>query len=164
MKIIISKSQWQEMGIKANWIKKANISAAEIIDSIKNKKNEYFSYRHFCSSNMADYSLMKSTIEDLVAVYGIDETVAADIVQALTHEDKVASCNCNQISQISQVNQTKIVKLADDTDKMVQDILSSLPPNLLMKAKKKWGKDLERNIIPYIGQEEGLTQDLVLMD
>jgi hypothetical protein len=57
----------------------------EIINSILKGENPYFSYKHFLSSNMSDYSLMKGTIEDLRDVYDIDELVAADIVQKLTH-------------------------------------------------------------------------------
>ena len=34
---------------------------------------------------MADYTLMSTTIEDMVAVYDINEVEAADIIQSLTH-------------------------------------------------------------------------------
>lgn len=59
----------------------------EIIQSIKRDDNPYFGYRHFHSSNMSDYTMMKGTIEDLTDVYDIDEQEAASIVQALTHDD-----------------------------------------------------------------------------
>jgi hypothetical protein len=89
MKIKMSKSQWERIGKKAGWMKVAQHakenSINEIIDSIRNKKNEYFSYSHFDTSNMSDYSMMSDTIGDLVAVYGIGEEQAAEIVQALTH-------------------------------------------------------------------------------
>ena len=130
MKIVISKSQWEEMGKKAGWMKTAalysgtpcpkcgcaehsilnpshpiinecakckyqwnpdniktaqKVDIAEIIKSIKERRNEYFSYNHFSTSNMSDYSLMQSTIEDLVSLYGINEVDAGEIVQALTH-------------------------------------------------------------------------------
>jgi len=57
----------------------------EIIDSIIKGENEYFGYEHFDSSNMADYTLMSTTIEDLVSVYPINEVEAADIIATLTH-------------------------------------------------------------------------------
>ena len=93
MKIKISKSQWEGIGKKAGWISKpenknikvAKVDVEEIIKSIMEKRNQYFSYRHFCASNMADYSLMSSTIEDLASVYGINEIEAGEIVQKLTH-------------------------------------------------------------------------------
>ena len=58
----------------------------QIIKDIRSGKDKYFSYGHFHSSNMADYDTMKYTIEDIVAVYGISEVEAADIIQALTHD------------------------------------------------------------------------------
>lgn len=88
MKITLSKSQWQQIGKKAGWIKTANCSISEIIKSIKENTNKFWDYDHFCSRNMSDYTLMKSTIEDLVAVYGISEEEAAAIVQSLTHKNK----------------------------------------------------------------------------
>ena len=86
MKIILSKKNWEEMGRKAGWMKKANVDISEIIKSIKENTNKFWNYGHFCSRNMTDYTLMKSTIEDLVAVYGISEEEAAIIVQSLTHK------------------------------------------------------------------------------
>jgi len=88
MKIKLSKRQWEEAGRKAGWIKVAEQdtpTSEEIIESILKKENPYFSYKHFSLSNMSDYTLMKSTIEDLSNVYNIDEVVAAEIVQKLTH-------------------------------------------------------------------------------
>lgn len=61
------------------------MNTSEIIESIKNGTNELWSYEHFHSSNMADYTLMSCTISDLVGIYGIDEAEAVDIIQALTH-------------------------------------------------------------------------------
>ena len=61
------------------------MNAEEIIDSIVAGENEYFDHAHFHSSNMADYTLMSTTIEDLVSVYPINEVEAADVVQSLTH-------------------------------------------------------------------------------
>ena len=87
-KLKISKKEWKDIGKKAGWMKKAQQdtpTTEEIIDSILKGENPYFSYKHFLSSNMSDYSLMKGTIEDLRDVYDIDELVAADIVQKLTH-------------------------------------------------------------------------------
>lgn len=60
----------------------------EIINSIKENKNKYFGYSHFSASNMADYTLMKSAIEDLSGVYDISYEDAGAIVQALTHPDE----------------------------------------------------------------------------
>lgn len=57
----------------------------DIIKGITDGTDEYFGYAHFDASNMADYTLMSSTIEDMVNVYGIGEHDAADIIQALTH-------------------------------------------------------------------------------
>jgi hypothetical protein len=57
----------------------------EIIQGIMDGTDEYFGYAHFDASNMADYTLMSTTIEDIVNVYGIEPSEAADIVQALTH-------------------------------------------------------------------------------
>jgi len=88
MKIKLSKSQWELIGKTAGWIKTANISISEIIQSIKENRNQYFSYKHFCSENMSDYTLMQSTVNDLADVYGISEEDAADIVQSLTHGDE----------------------------------------------------------------------------
>ena len=47
--------------------------------------DEYFGYSHFDASNMADYTLMNSTISDMVTVYGINEVEAAEIISTLTH-------------------------------------------------------------------------------
>ena len=47
--------------------------------------DEYFGYSHFDSSNMADYTLMSTTIEDIASVYGISEEEAGEIVANLTH-------------------------------------------------------------------------------
>ena len=61
----------------------------DIIVNIKSGKDPYFGYSHFDVSNMADYDIMQNTINDMVAVYDIEETQAADIVQALTHGESV---------------------------------------------------------------------------
>ena len=58
---------------------------SKIIQDIKSGEDEYFGYGHFHTSNMSDYTLMSSTIGDMVAVYNINEVEAADIIQALTH-------------------------------------------------------------------------------
>jgi hypothetical protein len=91
MKITLSKKQWEFVGKQAGWMKKAQddgeVSVTGIIDSIRNNTNEYFGYGHFHTSNMADYTMMSSTMQDLVDVYGIDESQASEIVQALTHGD-----------------------------------------------------------------------------
>lgn len=57
----------------------------EIIKSILDNSNQYFGYSHFDKSNMADYTLMSTTIEDITSVYDINEVEAMDIVQYLTH-------------------------------------------------------------------------------
>lgn len=56
-----------------------------IIDEIIAGENKYFSYSHFVVSNMSDYTLMSTTIQDLTAVYDINEVEAAEVVQSLTH-------------------------------------------------------------------------------
>jgi len=66
-------------------------AVVEIIQSIKEGKNKYFGYSHFSASNMADYTLMKSAIEDLVSVYNISYEDGGAIVQALTHPDENAT-------------------------------------------------------------------------
>lgn len=88
--IKISKRQWEFIGKQAGWMKKSQDdndtpNTAEIIASIKDGSNTYFGYSHFDESNMADYTLMSTTIRDLRDVYGISEEDAADIVQSLTH-------------------------------------------------------------------------------
>lgn len=57
----------------------------KIIKDIIDEKDNNFCYSHFDKSNMADYTLMASTISDLVYCYGISETEAADIITYLTH-------------------------------------------------------------------------------
>jgi len=57
----------------------------EIQDRIIKGTDKYFGYSHFDASNMADYTLMSSTIEDMVAVYHINEVEAAEIISYLTH-------------------------------------------------------------------------------
>lgn len=57
----------------------------QIKEDIISGKDEYFGYSHFDASNMADYTLMSTTIEDMVAVYGINEVEAAEIIEYLTH-------------------------------------------------------------------------------
>ena len=87
MKITLSKQQWELIGRKTGWMKIAEKqSLLKIINDIKTGTDKYFSYGHFDSSNMADYSMMSDTIRDMVSVYGISEEEAADIVQALTHK------------------------------------------------------------------------------
>lgn len=63
----------------------AIMKTKEIIKSIVEGKNEYFGYSHFDASNMADYTLMSCTINDLASVYDINEVQAAEIIQSLTH-------------------------------------------------------------------------------
>ena len=65
--------------------KKNKKSVAQIIAGIRSGTDEYYDVGHFHSSNMADYGMMSDTINDMCAVYGIEESQAADIVQALTH-------------------------------------------------------------------------------
>ena len=57
----------------------------DIEERIIAKEDKYFGYGHFDKSNMADYTLMSTTIEDMVAVYNIDEVEAAEIITHLTH-------------------------------------------------------------------------------
>jgi hypothetical protein len=57
----------------------------DVIKGIVDNTDNYFGYAHFHSSNMVDFTLMSATIEDMVAVYGINEVEAADIIQALVH-------------------------------------------------------------------------------
>ena len=58
----------------------------KIVEDIICKRDPYFGYAHFHASNMADYTLMSTTISDMCQVYDIEESQAAEIVQALTHE------------------------------------------------------------------------------
>jgi hypothetical protein len=64
---------------------KEKTKVEKIQEDIISGKDSYFGYAHFHSSNMADYTLMSSTISDMVQVYEIEESQAAEIVQALTH-------------------------------------------------------------------------------
>ena len=57
----------------------------KIMDNIINGTDEYFGYSHFHASNMADYTLMSATIEDMVSVYDINEIQAGEIISLLTH-------------------------------------------------------------------------------
>lgn len=57
----------------------------DIVKNILDGTDKYFGYAHFDASNMADYTLMSSTINDMVAVYDINECQAVDVIQALTH-------------------------------------------------------------------------------
>ncbi len=60
----------------------------EIAKRIKTGDDKYFGYSHFDASNMADYSLMSSTIEDMMSVYDIDEDEAAALIMMLTHNEE----------------------------------------------------------------------------
>jgi hypothetical protein len=64
---------------------KDNTKVEKIIKDIISGQDSYFGYAHFHASNMADYTLMSSTISDMCQVYEIEESQAAEIVQALTH-------------------------------------------------------------------------------
>lgn len=57
----------------------------QLIDSIFNNNNEYFSYNHFIINNMQDYTLMKSAIEDITSVYNIEPSEAVEVLEALIH-------------------------------------------------------------------------------
>jgi hypothetical protein len=57
----------------------------KIIAEIRAGTDKFFGVAHFHNSNMADYTLMSSTIEDMVAVYDINEVEAGEIIQALTY-------------------------------------------------------------------------------
>jgi len=57
----------------------------KIIEDIISGEDNYFGYAHFHISNMADFTLMSSTISDMVAVYNIREEDAIEIIKALTH-------------------------------------------------------------------------------
>lgn len=65
---------------------KEKTKVKRIIEDILSGQDSYFGYAHFHASNMADYTLMSSTISDMCQVYDIEESQAAEIVQALTHE------------------------------------------------------------------------------
>jgi hypothetical protein len=65
---------------------KSNI-LTDIIDSIRSGTNQYWGLGHFHISNMSDYDMMSSTVDDLVSIYDINELQAADIISALTHGD-----------------------------------------------------------------------------
>jgi len=67
-------------------VKEEKKSVEDIIAGIKAGTDEYFSYGHFDTSNMADYTLMSSTISDMESVYGISPEEGAEVVQALTHK------------------------------------------------------------------------------
>ncbi len=60
----------------------------EVIKSIESGEDQYFGVAHFHVSNMADYTLMSTTISDMVGVYDINEEEAVQIIEALTHGDK----------------------------------------------------------------------------
>jgi len=70
-----------------------NVTKDQIIKDIMDGTDLYFGYAHFDSSNMADYTLMSTTISDMVSVYGIREEEAAEIVQELTHDHDVYKKN-----------------------------------------------------------------------
>jgi hypothetical protein len=57
----------------------------KIREDIISGKDKFFGYAHFHSSNMADYTLLSSTISDMVSVYDIEESQAAEIITMLTH-------------------------------------------------------------------------------
>jgi len=61
------------------------IMVNKIVNEVLKAKNKYFDYAHFDSSNMADFTLMSTTISDLVSVYPIDEVEAGEIISQLTH-------------------------------------------------------------------------------
>jgi hypothetical protein len=62
-------------------------SVEKIIEDIKSGADDAFGYSHFDVSNMADYSLMSNTIQDMVDCYGISHEDGVTIVQALTHDE-----------------------------------------------------------------------------
>ena len=64
---------------------KVNDKVNKIVEDITSGQDKYFGMGHFHISNMTDYTLMSSTIEDMINVYDINEVQAADIIQALTH-------------------------------------------------------------------------------
>ncbi len=64
---------------------KEKTKVEKIIGDIISGQDSYFGYAHFHSSNMEDYTLMSSTIEDMCAVYDINEAEAAEIISQLTH-------------------------------------------------------------------------------
>ena len=57
----------------------------KIIGDITAGRDKFFGLGHFHNSNMADYTLMSNTINDMVAVYDIDEVEAGLIIEALLH-------------------------------------------------------------------------------
>jgi len=58
----------------------------DIVEQIKSSTDPYFGYGHFHVSNMADYTLLSNTINDMLSVYDITEEEAMVIIQKLTHE------------------------------------------------------------------------------
>ena len=67
---------------------KETIRIEEIKQNIIEGKDKFFSFGDFVESNMADYGTFQYTVEDLSAVYGINEADAAGIVMELTHPNK----------------------------------------------------------------------------
>lgn len=63
--------------------------ARELIDEIRNNKNKWFDYSHFDVSNFPDYESIKTAVEDIVSVYNISESDAAEVVNSLIHGEKV---------------------------------------------------------------------------
>jgi len=58
---------------------------SRITDNIINGKDEHYSYSHFDCSNMADYTLLSTTAQDMAEVYNISVSQAIGIIQYLTH-------------------------------------------------------------------------------
>jgi len=63
--------------------------ARELIDEIRNNKNKWFNYSHFDVSNFPDYESIKTAVEDLVSVYNISDSDAAEVVNSLIHGERV---------------------------------------------------------------------------
>ena len=57
----------------------------DIEKRIREGRDPYFDYGHFDKSNMSDYTLMSTTISDMVELYDINEEEAVNLVTLLTH-------------------------------------------------------------------------------
>jgi len=63
----------------------------KIIEDIINGNDPYYDYSYFDSSDIDDYDLRNSTIEEMMAIYDINEQEAVEIIDALTHGDEKGS-------------------------------------------------------------------------
>ena len=149
----LNERDWKRYGSLKKKTAQESGKVEKIIADIKSGENEYFDYSHFDTSNMADYTLMSTTMEDLMSLYDINEQEAADLIQTLTHKHVRSSGKKNK-------------KQGGKMDKKGQQTMKiktiDVPTNVRKELGEEYVTDTEQEAEVNVLQDMG--DDTVMVD